>query len=282
MNQTGNEHAIIRRLHDLTRLGIPCIPLIGLNRFISWRAPIVHRHDHCHEIILCVNGSCTYIVNGREYALNPGDVLAIPPDTDHFIREYPKGLRTCYLLFRTNRRTVLGLAQDEADWLRRQLHELPVRFNASGCRLGDHFDRILRLAEQPHPDLGYRIALRTAVTDLLLVILNAATRTNLQPTNQRLQALIMKMEQHPEEDYPLPALAREYGLSVNALLAQFRKLAGDTPHAYLLRCRIERAKELLRGNAVAVVARQLGFPSPQHFATQFKRLTGHTPREFRR
>ena len=47
---------------------------------------------------------------------------------------------------------------------------------------------------------------------------------------------------------------------------------------------IAKAKEALARTqqGVAEIARQLGFPSSQYFATQFKRETGLTPRAWRR
>ena len=47
--------------------------------------------------------------------------------------------------------------------------------------------------------------------------------------------------------------------------------------------KVVRAKELLAESdaKVTAVAQALGFPSAQHFATQFRNVTGQTPRAWR-
>ena len=58
----------------------------------------------------------------------------------------------------------------------------------------------------------------------------------------------------------------------------------NSPHYYLARKRIERAKELLRGNSneyIYSVAEQVGMGNnPQYFSQMFKRMTGKTPSEY--
>jgi AraC family transcriptional regulator len=59
---------------------------------------------------------------------------------------------------------------------------------------------------------------------------------------------------------------------------------GMPPHRYQLRQRIERAKLLLADadRSITAVAMAVGYSAPSNFATAFRRMTGVTPREFRR
>jgi AraC family transcriptional regulator len=52
--------------------------------------------------------------------------------------------------------------------------------------------------------------------------------------------------------------------------------------AYVMRARIERAKQMLRGDCgmITQVALELGFCDHSHFTRSFRRVTGHTPRDF--
>jgi len=63
----------------------------------------------------------------------------------------------------------------------------------------------------------------------------------------------------------------------------FKLSTGLSPHQYVIRQRIERAKALLTNTdlPVGVVAQEVGFASPSHFAQQFRRLVGVSPRSFR-
>jgi transcriptional regulator GlxA family with amidase domain len=65
--------------------------------------------------------------------------------------------------------------------------------------------------------------------------------------------------------------------------AQFRSTTGYSPHAYLLRRRIEHAQMLLRSSALSVldVALSCGFGSHAHFTTVFGRMVGEPPNSWR-
>ncbi len=63
----------------------------------------------------------------------------------------------------------------------------------------------------------------------------------------------------------------------------FKKSTNTSPHQYLIRCRIERAKQLIvMGNlSLAAIAQTVGFASQGHFTTyHFKRLVGVTLKVF--
>ena len=64
----------------------------------------------------------------------------------------------------------------------------------------------------------------------------------------------------------------------------FRQSTGETPHQFVLRCRMERAQEMLRtgGARIVDVAVACGFKTQQHFARVFRQMCGATPREYRK
>lgn len=64
----------------------------------------------------------------------------------------------------------------------------------------------------------------------------------------------------------------------------FKKSTQTSPHQYLIRYRIERAKQLIAsGNwSIAAVAQMVGFASQGHFTYHFKRLVGVTPKVYSR
>jgi AraC family transcriptional regulator len=63
----------------------------------------------------------------------------------------------------------------------------------------------------------------------------------------------------------------------------FKESAGVSPHQYVLRRRIERALQLLKGTqpSLAEMSRELGFSSQGHFTTVFRRLVGVSPSNYR-
>jgi AraC family transcriptional regulator len=56
-----------------------------------------------------------------------------------------------------------------------------------------------------------------------------------------------------ERDLTLIDLARSVGLSTAHFAVMFRQSTGETPHQFVLRCRMECAKEMLRTDKARIV-----------------------------
>lgn len=79
------------------------------------------------------------------------------------------------------------------------------------------------------------------------------------------------------------ALARAALMSTAHFSRQFRAAYGETPYAYLMTRRIERAKALLRRGELSVseVCMEVGCTSLGSFSTRFTELVGETPTAYR-
>src|ERR1700691_4257900 len=86
-----------------------------------------------------------------------------------------------------------------------------------------------------------------------------------------------------ERDLSLDEMAQSVGLSTAHFARMFRKSTGQTPHQFVLRERLERAKAMLRGPDARVldVAVACGFTTQQHFAQVFRDAWGVSPTEYR-
>ena len=82
----------------------------------------------------------------------------------------------------------------------------------------------------------------------------------------------------------LADIARECGLSASQFGRAFRTTVGESPHRWLNRQRIERAKALLRGSqsSLADIALACGFCDQSHFTRSFTAWTGISPGQWRR
>jgi len=78
-------------------------------------------------------------------------------------------------------------------------------------------------------------------------------------------------------------LAGAASLSRAHFSREFRRAFGETPHAYLLTRRMERAAALLRmtDRSVAEICFSVGLQSLGSFTTSFKRTYGSSPTEYR-
>lgn len=84
-------------------------------------------------------------------------------------------------------------------------------------------------------------------------------------------------------DLSLAEIAAAVNLSPYHFARAFKRSTGLSPHRYVVRQRIERAKELLTNTDLPVgeVAKRTGFASPSHFSQQFRRAVGVAPSALR-
>lgn len=85
-----------------------------------------------------------------------------------------------------------------------------------------------------------------------------------------------------DQELNLEELAAIAQLSAYHFCRSFKRSTGFTPHQYVIRQRVERAKLMLKGGkmAIAEVAIACGFTHQSHLNRHFKRLTGVTPKKF--
>lgn len=85
------------------------------------------------------------------------------------------------------------------------------------------------------------------------------------------------------ENLSLRDIAAASGLSVGTLGRLFPRHTSASPHAYMLRRRIEKARQLLQSSElpIAQVALATGFADQAHLSKALKRYLGMTPRSLR-
>lgn len=96
--------------------------------------------------------------------------------------------------------------------------------------------------------------------------------------------------EHPGSALRLEDLAAVAGMSLFHFCRVFREATGVTPHQYIVDRRMELACRLLWSARLAAgggptmldIAQACGFSSQSHFAAQFRRHTGQTPRQWQR
>lgn len=109
----------------------------------------------------------------------------------------------------------------------------------------------------------------------------AGCRWGLGPTH--LGKVLDLMHERMAEPLTLDVLASECGLSRFHFIRLFRGATGETPHQFLVRVRVERAKLLLSNSTlpIADVGAKVGYPDSGHFSRVFTKLTGSPPGRYR-
>jgi AraC family transcriptional regulator len=134
----------------------------------------------------------------------------------------------------------------------------------------------------------YLGGLSVALASRLLVMHSSLTRGHSQPSEgldgRRLRQVLTFIEEHLEQDISLEQIAGQIQISASHLKALFRKSLGLPVYQYVLRRRVERAKQLLTKSTLstAEIALATGFAHQSHMARQMRRHLGASPGEVRR
>lgn len=251
-------------------------------------------------ISLFLEGEADIMLGGRRLHLGVADgaagALMARAEPDLFVRQGRRGTRVRKVnvfipagwLEQVQRddaahRAVLAFAQE---------HRASARWRPSA--------HMLALAEQvlAPPQYGPLLAglyVESRVMELVgeaLGVLGApaeAPGTGLRPRErQRMWSVhdFIEAQLHRDlslRDLSLEEIAREAGMSVNALQRAFRATFGTTVFDYVRRRKLERARDGLvaEGLTVAQAAYVAGYGSAANFATAFKRAFGVSPKDWR-
>lgn len=97
----------------------------------------------------------------------------------------------------------------------------------------------------------------------------------------RFRKIAEAVREHRLDDLRLDALAAIANLTVFQLIRLFKRVAGLTPHAYLVQLRLDEARRHLRnGMPVAEAAMTAGFYDQSAMTNHFRRSYGITPAQY--
>ena len=99
----------------------------------------------------------------------------------------------------------------------------------------------------------------------------------------QLRRVVDFMVAHLNDDPTIGELAQQCGLSSGYFARAFRQTTGVTPHQWLVRKRIERARTLLLGSGLGLadIAVMCGFVDQSHFTRVFAKFEGNSPGRWR-
>jgi AraC family transcriptional regulator len=91
------------------------------------------------------------------------------------------------------------------------------------------------------------------------------------------------IQENIEMDLGITEIANAVDLSPFHFARSFKQATGVSPHQYLIKSRIERAKALLAEGELPIVevGFRVGFKNQSHFTTLFRKLTSLTPGAYR-
>ena len=101
--------------------------------------------------------------------------------------------------------------------------------------------------------------------------------------DSRVREALLVLRNSVDTPLTLDELAERCHISRSRLCALFAEQFGDSPMAYLERCRMNHAADLLKMTVqpVKFIAYNCGYPDPTHFGKRFLKWSGLSPKAYR-
>lgn len=99
----------------------------------------------------------------------------------------------------------------------------------------------------------------------------------------KLRRAVDYIQEHFQRDIGFKDIADQLDMSPYHFARMFKHSTNESPHQFIMRCRVETAKKLLieSDKSIADIAFEVGYKSQSYFTTRFALLVGATPAAFR-
>lgn len=99
----------------------------------------------------------------------------------------------------------------------------------------------------------------------------------------KLKAVREYIHEHLDQNLTLTQLATIANLSTHYFASLFKQSTGLAPHQYVTKCRLEKARRLLRQTNLPIIeiSQEVGFQNQSHFTKVFRQYLQITPKAYR-
>ncbi len=245
-----------------------------------------HHHTEC-ELSVLLAGSGTYLVNGRAYPFQKGDVFLFGSNEPHCITEITEDMELLNLQF-----------EPRLLWERSESVELLNLFAARSKHFSNRItdkDGFLAAGIQAlereitQKEVCATVMAKYHLFSLLAYIIR--TYDYVDPSRVitahssaigSLKKVIGYIHEHLDSKLTLKALADMACMTPTYFSAVFKKFNGVSPWEYITIKRVEKAIDMLRTTSMTKleIAGACGFTSSSNFYKAFFSITGKTPSDF--
>lgn len=253
-----------------------------------------NRHDN-YEMVYMKKGYAVFEISGQKVQMGPNDIVIIKPMQYHkLIVKSESGCEFIVLYFtfenRINGEHAQIPAEDFLNFVSNKGESPYISLKVSPKNeIVVLLNRILKERKSSEPGsefLNYLLIMELFV--LLSRALKMEWENSVKLKSSKLKELIdisiNYIHNNFERDISLGDIAKYVFLSPSYFTRAFKEQTGMSPISYLLKIRIERAKEMLvdTGLKISDIALSVGFSNQQRFNEMFKKYAGLTPLQYRK
>ncbi len=250
--------------------------------------PYYHYHDH-YEILYVYKGERTLTINDADSALNEFSIAFIPPYCIHKTSSH-KNHYSKRILINFSMKFIDQLAPPVKEKLLMcfTVQNNIITFGKKAIEeLIPLFQDIIYYQSQPKD--GFSDVRNLLFLGKILLIANENNyNRHIDKEYIEYSHLIMKISEYIENNHQdqicLDALSEKFNISKYTISRTFRSITGYSFVQYLNNIRIIHAQNILVSTSQKItdIAYTCGFDSATHFERCFKKITGITPKEYRK
>ena len=242
-----------------------------------------HYHEFC-KILLLLQGSGGYYVDGQRYLLRSGDIVLLDAHSIHrpeLDTDVPYERIIFYISPEYLQRQSTGDCNLQTIFSGEKGHVLRLP--------EERKQKIFRMAAQLERDLtgdafGREILSNAGLLQLLVEIgrnrenPEASGPSPVMPRSERIVEILRYIDEHLSEDLDAEVLAKAFFISKYHMMRQFRRETGTTVHLYITQKRLVKARELMDSGMRATEAcYRCGWRSYSSFTRAYGKHLGTTP-----
>lgn len=247
-----------------------------------------HTHNY-YEFYFFIQGNMTMYIEDKAFNLQRGDIIVIPPDTQHHIQNLEPSVPYQRFVFWISKPYYDSLANRNPDYsyiINCAVSEKKYIYHNDLVDFNAYRVKFLRLLDEIYSKrFGHAERIILFVEDLIMHINRTAYESNNPVISKNpsslCETILQYIEENPDEDLSLERLADIFFVSKYHISHIFKDNIGLSLHQYVIKKRLFIARDaLLGGNDINTAYELSGFKDYSSFYRAFKKEFLVSPKEF--
>lgn len=259
----------------------------------EWKSNLSHWHNF-YEITCVEEGSACYEVDGHTYEVKPGDVIVFGSSESHRWEVLSEEVRMTVLAFSASLISD-GSRMLDMDYLAPFL-DRGTDFQHRISAAEPYTKEIKRLLDEISEEnycgqAGSRLMIKADLLKILTLLVRHYERDDAQAeflaerkvSARRIEQAFVYIKKNYRNKVTLEEAAATVCMSPNYFSGYFKKTAGCSFQEYVIRIRMEKARELLHHSSEGIlqIAQECGISNTANFYRLYKKYYGIAPGEER-